>query len=294
MKILLLCSGGDGPGMNRFIYNLYESFKDSIYFAHSGFRGLIDNQIFPLSKVARKELRDMAGSMIGSSRCPEFKERKYFKIALENARKFDCIVILGGNGSERGAKELFDNGVNTLFVPGTIDNDVNGSDYSIGFSTAVNEGVYTINHSMPSIQTMEKACLFEVMGRECPAIAISVSKKVNADYCVSTKNDLDYEKIGNIILDNFKENKSSCIVVRENIENIEKIVEKLNQFLGRECMKFQVVGRTQRGGTPTKEELAMADKFSKEVVSLIKQKVFGLRVLADEDMNIFVDEFENL
>ena len=294
MKVLVLCSGGDGAGMNRFVYNLFAAFKDEAYFALSGFKGLIDNQIFPLKEVATKQQRDLAGSVIGSSRCPEFKEQQFFQIALENARKFDCVVILGGNGSERGAKELFDNGVNTIFVPGTIDNDVNGSSYSIGFSTAVNECVYAVQHTMPSIKTMGDSCLFEVMGRQHPAIAQAVAQRVKTDLCISTKKELDYEKIKDVVLQKMIKNQSACIIVRENLENIEKIADKVNKLLGMEVVKFQVVGRTQRGGTPTKEELLMADKFSKEVISLIRQKVFGVRVLADQERNIFVDEFECL
>ncbi len=292
MKILVLCSGGDGSGMNRFLFDLNSHFRGDVFFALAGFKGLIDNQIFPLEEVLSKNVKDSAGTVIKSSRCPEFQEKKPFAAALENAKKFDCVVILGGNGSEKGAKELFDNGVNTIFVPGTVDNDVFGSAYSIGFSTAVNESVYAVKSIMPSIESMGNSCLFEVMGRYCPAIAKAVAQRVHADYVVADKKDLDFEKIKNVILQNFVKNKSACIIVRENIQPIEKIAQKLNELLGFDHVKYQIVGRTQRGGKPTKEELEMASKFAKETAFCIKNGVFGVRVLADENMDIIVDEFK--
>lgn len=291
-KILVVCSGGDAPGMNRFLYNLNSAFKGQVYFGLAGFQGLIDNQIFPLLNNVKKETRNSAGAVIKSGRCPEFQTKKFFKLALENVKDFNCVIVLGGNGSEKGAKELFENNVNSIFVPATIDNDVEGSFYSIGFSTAVKECIYTVKNTMPSIQAMGNSCLFEVMGRKDPAIAKAVAREVGADFCVASKTDLDYEKMKNIILKKFIKSESACIIVQENIERIDKIAQKLNELLMFDHMKYQIVGRTQRGGVPTKKELQMADKFAREVVRCIKQGVFGVRVLADKDMNIIVDEFE--
>lgn len=291
MKILILASGGDAPGMNRFVWEMYNRCKKDVFFAYGGFEGLIDGYIYPLEEVIDKNVKDCAGVVIRSSRCPEFKQQKYFDMGLENAKKFDVVVILGGNGSERGAKRLFENGVNTIFVPGTIDNDVDDCFYSIGFSTAVKECVYSIENSMPSIDAFTHACLFEVMGREKEAICNAVAKKVNADYTISDKQSLDFEKLRDIILKNHIWARSTCIVVRENIMDVKEVARKLNEMLDMEIVKFQIVGRTQRGGNPTKEELEMSTKFAKETVRCIKSKVFGVRVLADENWDMAVAEF---
>ena len=291
MKILILCSGGDAPGMNRFVYDIYSTFKKNVFFAFQGFAGLIDNQSFPREKVISSKIKNEAGTIIKSSRCPEFKQKKFFKLALENAKPFDVVIILGGNGSEKGAKELSENGINCIFVPATIDNDVSDSHYSIGFSTAVKECVYAIESSMKSVESMNNACLFEVMGRENSSIAKLASKLTNADYAVLEKEDLDFEKMKNIILSKQVKNESAKIVVRENIMNINEIAKKLNDQIGFDLVKTHVVGRTQRGGTPTKEELQMADKFARETIFCIKKKVFNVRVLANEKQNIFIDEF---
>lgn len=252
---------------------------------------MIDNQVFPLESVTTKQVKDEAGTIIKSSRCPEFKQKKFFKLALENAKAFDVVIILGGNGSEKGAKELSENDINCIFVPATIDNDVNDSHYSIGFSTAVKECVYAIDSSMKSVESMNSACLFEVMGRENGSIAQLSSKLTNADYAVLEKKDLDFEKIKNIILSKQVKNESAKIVVRENIMDINEIAKKLNELIGFDLVKTHVVGRTQRGGAPTKEELQMADKFAKETIFCIRRKVFNVRVLSNEKQNIFIDEF---
>ncbi len=291
MKILLLASGGDASGTNRFIWEIYSSFKNEVYFAQSGFAGLVDGMIFPLSSCINKKLRNKAGAVIRSSRYPKFKEKMYFQKGLENAKNFDVVIILGGNGSQKGAKELHENGVNTIFVPATIDNDVDDCSYSIGFSTAVKEGVYAVENSMPSIETMGNACLFEVMGRHCGAIADAVGKIVNADHVVASKEDLDFEKIKQIVLDKFIKLQSACIIVRENIMDVEKISKKINEMVGMEIVKTQIVGRTQRGGSPTREELLMSKKFAKESINCIKNKVFGVSILADENYKTVVKKF---
>lgn len=292
MKVLVLASGGDAPGMNRFLWEIYNKLGVNVYFAYAGFTGLINDEIYPLKEVMYRDLRDCAGVVTRSSRCPEFKQEKVFKMGLENAQKFDVVVILGGNGSEKGAKRLFEAGVNTIFVPATIDNDVDDCHYSIGFSTAVKECVYTVENSMPSIDAFVNTCLFEVMGRDDSAICSAVAERVDADYAVLDKGSLDFEKIKNVILKNYIKSKSSCIIVRENLMEIQEIADKLNESLGMNVVKTQIVGRTQRGGKPTAEELFMAKKFAKETIRCIKTKVFGVRILANEENDIVVKEFK--
>ena len=291
MKILILTSGGDAPGMNKFVAQIYKAFKEKTFFAYAGFTGLVNGQIYPLKDVFCRSCENQAGSIVHSSRCPEFSQDEVFAQGLENAKEFDCVIIMGGNGSEKGAKRLYENGVNTIFVPATIDNDVDENFYTIGFSTAVKECVYTIENSMPSIESFCQACLFEIMGRECDSIAKKTAQIVNADYVVNNKKALDYEKIKNIVLQNYIKNKSTCIVVRENISPVEKMAKKLNEMLGQDMVKFQVVGRTQRGGKPTKQELDMAKRFAAETIDCVKSRVFGVRILADDKNNIVVKEF---
>ena len=291
MKILILTSGGDAPGMNRFIWDVYKKFKTETFYAYAGFSGLVNGKIYPLKNAVDRKLKNCAGTVTKSSRLPEFKEPKVFAKGLKNARDFDVVIIIGGNGSQKGAEELYRNNVNTIFVPGTIDNDVNDCAYSIGFSTAVKECCYTIENTMPSIESFLNACLFETMGREDGSICKEVAKRVKADFCVADEKDLDFEEMKKVILAKRRLGESAKIVVRENMMDIEKMAEKLNQMIGEPIVKTQIVGRTQRGGKPTGKELSMADKYARETVRCIKDKVFGVRILADETHNIVVREF---
>ena len=292
MKILILTSGGDAPGMNKFIWKIYKKFKKETYYAQAGFAGLISGQIYPLADVIDKKQKNCAGVVTKSSRCPEFKLARFFNEGLANARYFDAVIILGGNGSEKGAKRLYEHGINTIFVPATIDNDVLDCAQSIGFSTAVKEGVYVVENSMPSIRAFTNSCIFEVMGRDCDAICKAVAKQTNADYAVCTKKDLDIEKMKDIILRNYVQGRSSCIVVKENLTDAKQLADTLNQALGINMVKYQIVGRTQRGGHPTKDELRLAKRYAKETKKCIKTKVFGDRILTDENGEIVVKEFD--
>lgn len=292
MKILILTSGGDAPGMNKFIWKIYKKYKKETYYAQAGFAGLISGQIYPLADVIDKKQKNCAGVVTKASRCPEFKLTKFFNQGLANARYFDAVIILGGNGSEKGAKRLYEHGVNTIFVPATIDNDVLDCAQSIGFSTAVKEGVYTIENSMPSIKAFTNSCIFEVMGRDCDAICKEVAKQTNADFAVCSKNDLDMNKIKDVILKNYVQGKSSCIVIKENLTEASKLADSLNEALGINMVKYQIVGRTQRGGRPTKNELRLAKKYAKETKKCIKTKVFGVRILANANGEMIVKEFD--
>lgn len=292
MKILILTSGGDAPGMNKFIWEIYKKFKKETYYAQAGFAGLISGQIYPLADVIDKKQKNCAGVVTKSSRCPEFKLARFFNKGLANARYFDVVIILGGNGSEKGAKRLYEHGTNTIFVPATIDNDVLDCAQSIGFSTAVKEGVYAVENSMPSIRAFTNSCIFEVMGRDCDAICKAVAKQTNADYAVCTKKDLDMQKMKDIILRNYVQGGSSCIVVKENLMEAKRLADELNQELGINMVKYQIVGRTQRGGHPTKDELRLAKRYAKETKKCIKTKVFGVRILIDENGEIVVKEFD--
>ena len=212
-------------------------------------------------------------------------------MGLEYAKQFDAVVVFGGNGSQKGAKQLFENGVNTIFVAGTIDNDVLDCEYSIGFSTAVKEGVYAIDNSMPSNDAMNLACIYEVMGRESDKIALKVAETVCADYCISDKKTLNLEKLKKIIETNYENQLSSCIVLRENLTDAKELTEKLNEAIGKKVVRFHIVGRTQRGGKPTQEELIMATKYAKKTAECIKTKNFGVRILANSDLNVETKPF---
>ena len=151
MKILLIASGGDGSGMNKVVAELYKKHKGNIYACFRGFYGLYKNDIRPLKEFEPLKYENEAGCCIKTARFPEFKEEKYFRVALKHAREFDYVIVMGGNGSEKGCQDLTMGGVKTMFIPGTIDNDVHNSEYSIGYDTAIDQCCQTIKNVMPSM-----------------------------------------------------------------------------------------------------------------------------------------------
>ena len=175
MKILVLTSGGDAPGMNMILYSLYRKFGKDLFAARAGFKGLINNDICNISEFKMDKLS--AGSIIKSSRCPDFKTREGFKKGLNNAKNFDYVIILGGNGSYKGACELAENGIKAIFIPATIDNDVEISEYSQGFNTAVSACINHFNSIMPSMETFNRWCPqlrdgISQMVRRCDVVSI--------------------------------------------------------------------------------------------------------------------------
>ena len=258
MKILVLTSGGDAPGMNQTIYQLKKSFKDDLYASLEGFKGLINGKIVKVPDC-RKE-KNKAGSMIFSSRCPEFATREGFSKALENAKKFDYIIVLGGNGSYKGCKELNENGVKTVFIPSTIDNDVDISEYSQGFDSAVSACEFYIKNSMPSMQAFNRCAIFEVMGRKCDKIA----------------------------KETFLRHRASSIILRENIVKIEEFKSKLSKLCPKVEIKTIIIGYIQRGISPTKKELKISKQFARYATRAIKAGREGTAIVV-----FFVTKIKN-
>lgn len=271
MKILVLTSGGDASGTNRFLFNLHKAFGKNLFACRYGFKGLIEGDICPFSEYNVAKLKNSAGSMIKSSRCPEFATEKSFKKGLKNAQKFDFVVVLGGNGSHKGAQEIANHGVKTIFVPMTIDNDVEGSDYSIGFHTAVKACCDYIHSTMPSMASFDRCAVFEVMGRRHNAIALNVAKAVDCDYAILSKEDVNYDDMAKKINKNKKENKATCIVVQENIVSLKELCHELSSKCPKVEIKGLIVGHIQRGSKPTRVELKFAKKFAKETIRAIKR-----------------------
>ncbi len=270
MKILVIASGGDAPGMNRLIYQLGKHYGKNLYACKAGFSGLINNWIYPISNFDIKTFKNQAGVVIKSSRCPKFITDEGFKKGLKNAKKFDFVIILGGNGSAKGARRLAENGIKTIFVPATIDNDVDGSDYSLGFHTAVKACCNAVYNIMPSMEAFNRSCVFQVMGRRCDKIAQNVASVVGADVLVADENDLDFTKTAKILNANSKQEKSSIIIIRENIIPLEKFENSLKTLAKDVELKSFVVGHLQRGSNPSKVELKKADLIAKRIFKVIK------------------------
>jgi len=282
MKVLVLTSGGDAAGMNKFIALISKAFKADAYGARAGFKGLINNDIAPLCEFKAGEYENDAGSCIYSSRCVEFATELGFKKGLKNAKKFDVVIVLGGNGSFKGAKQLAENGVRTIFVPATIDNDVEISEYSMGFHTAVKACCDYYYNTMPSMQAFNRCCVFEVMGRQHDAIAINTANAVGADYVVANKEDLQFDKISKVVKAGRNNGQAVGIIIRENIMPLSNVTSEISKRVKDADVKGVAVGYLQRGTKPTKVELKFASEFAGESIKAIKKKEGSFAVIFRE------------
>lgn len=272
MKVGILVSGGDAPGMNYVVYDIFEKLSKigcELIGIKFGFKGLMENDTVQLNSQILEENKSFAGSILKSSRAPEFKTSKGIKKGLNTILKnnFDAIIILGGDGSLRGAKELAEQGVKVVFIPATIDNDLTCSEYSLGYYTAVHACQKYIELVMRTMQTLNRSCIFEVMGNESGQIAEGVKISSQPDYTISEYDPLNITKLVRDIKKNKKE--SLTIVVQEKLINLEEFKNELIAKTKRE-FKSCVIGYLQRGENPTKEEIKKAKAFSALAVDCIR------------------------
>lgn len=289
MNIAIIGSGGDGAGMNMCLYELVKRLKKhNIVLFYRGYQGIIDGQKANFTLKELESEKTKGGIIIKSSRSPEFMTEKGFKKALNVLKQnnVDLLIVMGGNGSLKGATALYKAGLNVIFIPTTIDNDIAESDYSIGFDTAVTNAVDFVEKVDTSMQAFDRTCIYEVMGRHCPDIAESVAKITNADYCYTSKSTkTDMVKT---IKKTLKKDLSPKIILQENVIDANELKTYLNENIKGLDVKVAVVGYVQRGGNATKKELCMATRFAKCVCEFINQNCYNKIVCFENSTNSFV------
>lgn len=291
MNIAILGSGGDGAGMNQCLYEMCKRLKKhKITLFYRGYQGLIENSIASYSLNFLKEERIKGGIIIKSSRSPEFMTEKGFKKAIKNLKEnnIDILIVMGGNGSLQGVKKLVQAGVKCIFIPTTIDNDIQESDYSIGFDTAVNNAVDFVTKVDTSMQAFDRTCIYEVMGRHCPDIANAVTQKTCADYCYTDKS--TKEDMLKSIKRALKVDLSPKIILQENVIDANELKNYLQDNLKGVDVKAQIVGYVQRGGYATKKELFMATEFAIGVYKCIKAEKFNQIIYYSQKENAFLSK----
>ena len=276
MKIGILTSGGDAPGMNYVLSELrvLSELGHELVAVISGYQGLMDANFVPLDSFDLDEAKLHAGTIIKTSRPSQFKEKKYFKKALNNIakNKLELLIILGGDGSLRGARELQKSGMKVLFIPATIDNDVLISDYAVGFSSAANIAADNIKKMSYSNAALSRSGIYEVMGRNCGRIAEKVKELTHADFLISEEFPLDEAKLIKEVRAAKGENLK--IVVQENLIDIIKLAITLEKHSKRKFKALQI-GFIQRAADPTKEEIKKAKLFASLAVQCVKEHKFN-------------------
>ena len=218
-KIAILTSGGDAPGMNACIRACVRSAINSgleVYGVDRGYKGLVENKIFPMDSHSVCEIIHRGGTILKSARCLEFKDTNTRKIAADNLKALgiEGLVVIGGDGSFTGAKALSDEyGINVVGVPGTIDNDLAYTDFTLGFDTAVNTVLWAINALRDTMTSHDRVSIIKVMGRHCGDIALYAGICGGAEYILVPEVPYDIQKIASEIKMNKERGKTASIIV---------------------------------------------------------------------------------
>lgn len=275
MKVAILTSGGDSCGMNAAIYAVFNKCEElgiKLLGVRHGYKGLLLNDIITLDRKEVEENFNKGGSFLKTARSGEFATAegvKRAKLVLEN-NKIDVLIVIGGNGSLRGCYDLQKEGVNCLFLPATIDNDLGYTKFSIGFHTAVDNAVDAINKIKQTMKTNDRGLICETMGRKCYDIGVECAIATRADLLITKKQ--TPAKIVAKIQEMVKMgNKSPHIIVQEYLMDIEALAQMCQEATGIE-FRSSVIGYLQRGGNPTPQEIIRATQMGARAVNLIQKE----------------------
>ena len=295
-RIGLLTSGGDAPGMNAAIRAVVRS---GIYFGmevigiERGYAGLISDTVVPLEMRSVSNIVQTGGTKLRTARCLEMltKEGKDKAVKTLEKHGIEGLVVIGGDGSFRGARELTEEyGVPTIGIPGTIDNDLEYTDYTLGFDTAVNTCLDIINKLRDTMTSHERVSVVEVMGRHCGDIALFSGIASGAEIIVVPEITFDLENIVKRINRSRANGKHSNIVVlAEGVMSAEQFANQLQERTSY-SVRPTCIGHVQRGGSPTMADRMLAAQFGNKAVRLLHEgignRVVGIRQNKIIDMDI--------
>ncbi len=253
----VLTSGGDAPGMNAAIRAVVRKAIGngvSVKGIRRGYQGLLDEEIIDMEKASVSDIIQRGGTILGTARCSEMRTAEGQKKAADICRKhgIDGIVIIGGDGSYRGAEKLAQNGINTIGLPGTIDLDIACTDYTIGFDTAINTAMEAIDKIRDTSSSHERCSIVEVMGRNAGYIALYCGVANGAeDILLPEKYDYNEQALIDNIIASRKRGKTHHLIINaEGIGHSTSMAKRIEAATGIET-RATILGYMQRGGTPT-------------------------------------------
>lgn len=283
MRIGVLTSGGDAPGMNAAIRAVVRAALTSgnqVFGIYDGYKGLIEGKIREFTRNDVSTILNKGGTILGTARLPEFVHEAVLKLAVKQLKVYDieALIVIGGDGTYRGALDLCKHGIKAVGIPGTIDNDIASSDFTIGFSTAVNTACEAIEKLRDTSTSHQRCSIIEVMGRECGDLALYSGICCGAEYIFTNDTGLDKEKLlVSLKADRLAGRKHAIVVISENMTDVHKLAEEVEEYTGYEC-RATILGYIQRGGRPTPEDRLLAARLGRYAVDLINMNIYGVAV----------------
>lgn len=273
-RIGVLTSGGDSPGMNAAIRAVVRKaiYHDlEVYGVYYGYAGLISGHIEKLEIGSVGDIIHRGGTMLYTARCEEFKTVEGQKKAIEQLNKFgiEGLVVIGGDGSFQGAKRLTEHGFPCVGVPGTIDNDIPGTDFTIGFDTALNTVIEAIDKIRDTATSHERTYVIEVMGRDAGDLALWSGLADGAETILIPEENYNMEEIvARLQRGHARGKKHSIIVVAEGVGSGMEIGKMIQHQTSLET-RVTVLGHIQRGGSPTAQDRVLASRLGAKAVELL-------------------------
>lgn len=288
----VLTSGGDAPGMNAAIRavtraGIFNNMK--VYGIYRGYRGLISDEIVEFKTNSVSNIIQQGGTMLKTARSADFMTEEGRKIAYENMLKhgIEALVVIGGDGSLTGAA-IFANEYNIPVVglPGTIDNDLNGTDTTIGYDTALNTIMQSMDKIRDTATSHERLFFVEVMGRNCGYLALNSAIASGAEAAIIPEISIEKDQLGELIEQGFRKSKSSSMVLVTESEvtgGAMKLAERVKKEYPQYDVRVSILGHLQRGGSPTAQDRILASRMG----------VAAIQALMEYQRNVMIGIREN-
>ena len=295
-KIAVLTSGGDAPGMNAAIRSvvrtaLYRGME--VCGVYRGYNGLITGELLPMNLRTVSDIVHRGGTMLYTARSDEFRTLEGQQKAAETCRRegIEGVVVIGGDGSFRGAQDLCRQGIPCIGIPGTIDNDISCCEYTIGYDTALNTCMHMIDKLRDTAQSHDRCSVVEVMGRRAGYLALNVGIAVGATSIVVPEVPYDFERdvLGRIETTAKTGKRHFIIIVAEGVGGVEEMSKKIQAATGIET-RPTILGHVQRGGSPTVRDRVLASRMGNRAVDLLTEgksnRVVAIQANAIVDFDI--------
>lgn len=296
----VLTSGGDAPGMNaaiRAVVRAAASYGLETKGIIRGYNGLIDDNIVDLNIRSVSDIIHHGGTMLGTARSPRFKTEEGMQQAIEVCKKHNIsgLVVIGGDGSFRGARDLSERGIPCIGVPCTIDNDIACSDYTIGYDTACNTAIDMVDRLRDTMMSHSRCSVVEIMGNKAGYLTLSTAIAVGATAIIVPELPYDFyhDIIDKINLAKKSGKRHFIIAVAEGIGRVEELAHDIQRETGIET-RATILGHVQRGGAPDAKDRIVSAKMGYLAVQLLAQGIGNRVVAVKDDKIVDYDIFEAL